>query len=252
MTDPRTLPPPLVIGGTGGSGTRLIALLCQIAGYHLGERHNDALDAIDFLPLHERWLNPYLSGLLDDSQLEQMRAELLDQVASLHADVPPEQQRTWGWKAPRSLLLMPMLESSIPGLRFIHVLRDGRDMAYSNNQNQLRKHGPALLSKQQLNKAEWLQSMAFWQRANLRAAHHGQNFMAGRYLRVRYEDVLSNDTETMANLANFLGVDPAQANAMQGHARPTTTVGRWLQRPAAEQSALLATGDEGLRYFGYL
>ena len=39
----------------------------------------------------------------------------------------------------------PCSTTELPGLRFLHVVRDGRDMAFSDNQVQLRKHGDAVL-----------------------------------------------------------------------------------------------------------
>ena len=53
----------------------------------------------------------------------------------------------WGWKEPRSIYLLPFFHRHLPGLRFLHVVRDGRDMAFSENQNQLRKHGEARVSR---------------------------------------------------------------------------------------------------------
>ncbi|BCW93430.1 MAG: hypothetical protein KatS3mg007_1324 [Thermoanaerobaculum sp.] len=53
----------------------------------------------------------------------------------------------WGWKEPRSIYLLPFWNELMPSLRFIHVIRDGRDMAFSANQNQLRKHGKCILGE---------------------------------------------------------------------------------------------------------
>ena len=57
-----------------------------------------------------------------------------------------EPGRPWGWKEPRSIYLLPFFHQQLPALRFLHVVRDGRDMALSANQNQLRKHGNGLPS----------------------------------------------------------------------------------------------------------
>ena len=53
-------------------------------------------------------------------------------------------------KNPRSMFLLPFFDSYFPALKFIHIVRDGRDMAYSKNQNQLHKHGSTLLDQDQL------------------------------------------------------------------------------------------------------
>jgi hypothetical protein len=124
-------------------------------------------------------------------------------------------------------------------------------MAYSTNQNQLRKHGAALLNEQQLAQPEFLQSLTFWQITNLRAAAYGISHMQERYLWLRYEDVVASDAATLNTLADFLDVGAQQRKQLQGHARPAPTLGRWRQQPIEEQHLLTATGEEGLRFFGY-
>ncbi len=53
---------PMVIGATGGSGTRVVAGIVRDAGMFIGERLNayeDDLDVADYL---DRWINPYVAG----------------------------------------------------------------------------------------------------------------------------------------------------------------------------------------------
>jgi len=50
---------PIVIGGIGGSGTRVVVSLLQAAGVFMGSRLNGSLDLLDFVPLfdaHVEWL----------------------------------------------------------------------------------------------------------------------------------------------------------------------------------------------------
>ncbi len=243
---------PLVIGGTGGSGTRLIAQLCINAGYHLGEHLNGSLDALDFYDFYDRWLTSYLSNTLDTAQQQALRTELLAIIDTMYAAVPAEQHQRWGWKTPRSLLLLPLLDQCVKELRFIHVIRDGRDMAYSSNQNQLRKHGAGLLNASQHKQPEPIQSISFWNIANLHAARYGQTAMPDRYIWLRYEDVAANDSNTMNRLAAFLILQPEQYSKLHGYAHSPATTGRWTQYPAEERHLLTAAGSEGLRFFGYL
>src|SRR6266581_3850267 len=80
--------------------------------------------------------------------------------------------------APRSIYLLPFLRAELPTLKFIHVLRDGRDMALSQNQNQLRKHGAAVLSwRERLFSSMPERAITLWDRVNLRAAEIGESEM---------------------------------------------------------------------------
>ena len=86
-----------------------------------------------------------------------------------------EPGRPWGWKEPRSIYLLPFLHRHLPSLRFLHVVRDGRDMALSANQNQLRKHGDAAAIPADLSPPE--RSIALWSWVNLTAARYGEEHL---------------------------------------------------------------------------
>src|SRR5205807_8226874 len=112
------------------------------------------------------------------------------QALERHLSGSTAESTRWGWKAPRSVYLLPFLHAQFPQLKFIHVLRDGRDMAFSKNQNQLRKHGRAILNWRE----RWfypvpLRSLLLWERVNLRAAEYGEGRLCENYYRVRFEDL---------------------------------------------------------------
>ena len=132
--------PPLVIGGVGGSGTRLVAQLLQDMGIFMGDYLNEADDARAFMPIYESYINNYLMGV---ANYQQLADELLTAMIYHRKNCPKASQ--WGWKNPRSIYLLPILDCLIPNLRFIHVVGDGLAMSTSNNQMQLEKHGVFIL-----------------------------------------------------------------------------------------------------------
>ena len=150
-----------MIGATGGSGTRVLAAIVQRAGMFVGSDLNRSLDALDFAAFFDRWVGRELTP--------GAAAELRALVARQHEEAGG---RPWGWKEPRSVYLLPFLAAELPGLRFLHVVRDGRDMALSENQVQLRKHGDAVLGAS--DEPEALRSIALWREINLRAADFGE------------------------------------------------------------------------------
>ena len=70
-------------------------------------------------------IDRFESAMVDD-----FRRVLEDHCAPIAANPRP-----WGWKEPRSIYLLSFLHRHLPALRFLHVVRDGRDMALSKNQN---------------------------------------------------------------------------------------------------------------------
>src|SRR5205085_4800091 len=124
----------------------------------------------------DRWVNTFLAGERPPELAAELRA-LVARQARTAADHP------WGWKEPRSIYLLPLLDEELPGLRFLHLVRDGRDMAYSENQVQLRKHGDALLGEDDDGASAALRSILLWQDVNVRAADYGEERLGPRYLR---------------------------------------------------------------------
>lgn len=46
----------------------------------------------------------------------------------------------WGFKAPVSMLMVPAFNEVVPqGVKFLHVVRDGRDISFSGNQSPVNK-----------------------------------------------------------------------------------------------------------------
>jgi hypothetical protein len=248
---------PLVIGATGGSGTRVIARIAQLAGYNLGARLNSAGDALEFYSFHDRWINPFVSTQRRREKVTPWQSARMkeDFHAALARHIPQAERREirWGWKAPRSIYLLPFLQSQFPQLKFIHVLRDGRDMALSRNQNQVRKHGPAVLSwGERLFRSVPERSVLMWDRVNSFAADYGESRLRENYLRVRFEDLCAKPLEITAQILSFLEstIDPGPI--ARAEITPPGTLGRWQTCPREIVSKLEAAAAPSLRRFGYL
>jgi hypothetical protein len=67
----------------------------------------------------------------------------LERLHRAHLEPLGASAARWGWKQPRSTLLLPFLDRVLPNLRFMHLIRDGRDMAYSANRTVTELHGAA-------------------------------------------------------------------------------------------------------------
>jgi hypothetical protein len=142
----------------------------------------------------------------------------------------------YGFKAPVTLVLLPLLLEAFHGqegaktgsIKFIHVVRDGRDISFSRNRSPVTKFyttmyppgvSSSLAEQRHYSSAHWLhiQAMQLWNAWNTQAlqwARH-QSYLSRtepsapqfEYLVVRAEDLLNDQTryETFLRLAHFVG-----------------------------------------------
>lgn len=232
---------PVVIGGIGGSGTRLMAQLLMELGFDMGSDLNDSLDDLGFTALFKRldiWpidnnrqqLDEALAVFLTSRGFptpttvtavdHRNRTEALigrieknipwletgtiqDRMKSL-SQLAPRKQR-WGWKEPNTLVVLPYLLQALPNLTYIHVLRDGRDMAYSGNKNQLQLWGTRLLGRP-VNTRSAQDALDYWCVAHERLLDLVQQH-GGRILVVKLESLIDQLPSTLTRILDFLGCD---------------------------------------------
>lgn len=243
---------PRVIGATGGSGTRVTARIVRDAGMYIGTDLNPYEDALPFGAYSDRWINRYVDA--DDAGrlalAEEMTADLRGVVEGHLADLPAD-ARAWGWKEPRSIYLLPFLHARLPSLRFLHFIRDGRDMAFSDNQKQLEKHGRALFADGWPSWRKPIRSISLWNQVNLRAADFGEQVLGDRYLRIRFEDLCAEPTVTVARILSFFDLEGDAEAIGAAEVRPPDSLGRWQHEGKRLVTELDRRAGEGLRRFGY-
>ncbi len=117
-------------------------------------------------------------------------ARFLERLFGEHCRVADKPR--WINKTPAYVHLLPVLDRLFPDQRFVHCVRDGRDVAASVV---TRPWGP----KTHLQGGEW------WARKVLDGVRWGQAHPE-RYLEVRYEDLLVDPEPTLRRVSSFLGV----------------------------------------------
>jgi len=122
------------------------------------------------------------------------------QKAFTHTE-PPE-PNLWTWKEPNTLLFIPTLFQQIPGLRYIHVVRNGLSMAKSRNNFQLRNWGFLFDTRLDEVRPE-LQQLVYWARVNLAVS----DFLAtqDRSLVLTHERIVMEPMSVLEEISAFLG-----------------------------------------------
>jgi len=151
------------------------------------------------------------------------------------------------------MLLMPFLHDFHGEIKFLHVIRDGRDMAFSANRNQLRVLEGAVLSAAEVADPRLeLKAMTFWARTNMLVADYAETHLANDYMRIRYEDLGSDPYSVIWRIIGFVGGDLSNIARAVEEVRPSRAMGRWRQADEAYLLELVAAGRAALVRFGYV
>ena len=162
----------MIVGGTDGSGTRgAVTFLLSSGVLMLNDAggagdcqydvHGKELHPAGWPPVVQRVLreshsadyDPFTapsSALFPEKVRRETAAALRAMAAKFRRRVEAEQQRSlggglvrhtrWGFKAPVTMYLLPFWAEVFPGATFLHVVRDGRDMAFHWLQSPVRRY----------------------------------------------------------------------------------------------------------------
>jgi hypothetical protein len=166
-------------------------------------------------------------------------------------------KQRWGEKTPRNAFWIDEIRALVPDAQFIHIVRDGRDMAIDISDSVLLPYSV-------------YSGANVWQRYVLAIRESAARLPASAYFEIRYEDLCASPEKTLRGLCDFLGADfhPAMlapnrtksAQSWSNHplhaktAEPIST--RYCEMyksrlPQNDVMALEALIGESLKLFGY-
>ncbi|MGI9118545.1 MAG: sulfotransferase family protein [Acidimicrobiales bacterium] len=101
----------------------------------------------------------------------------------------------YGDKMPGYVLRLPLLARLFPEARFVHVIRDGRDVCLSLTELWFKDRGLG-------------EAALFWKRRVVVGRRAGRRLGPHRYREVRYEDLVDDPVGTVKSLCHFLDLEP--------------------------------------------
>jgi len=238
----------LFIGGTGGSGTRIVSTFCAKAGYYIGNNLNKSLDAMHVEPFYRKYTRGYLEGSADE---EEMKKALISGM-NLHMKDNTNPMRAI--KNPRSLLMLPVLHSVYPDMKFIHIIRGGVSMSFSGNRRHVRKYGDLFVRGSKIDGSKWSPELAMkvWAESNMDAFNYGTTKLKNNYLLLRYEHICSKKLPVYKELVKFIGCSEELIPAMM---RKTTIPDTWKRGRKTQSKKLVRSLEEigvnAMNNFGY-
>ncbi|PKG93000.1 sulfotransferase [Paraglaciecola sp. MB-3u-78] len=171
---------PLFLLGTQRSGT---TLLTRILSSH------PRLYIQNELPMDDLF-----SGHLDkETLLKRITTKVFD-IHSVSLPIEKGEELLWGWKEPLLTYELDVLERCFPDSKYILIIRDGRGVVNSYMDNRWGLGTNAYTGALRWQKEVALQ-MAFAKK------------MQGKCLTIRYEDLVQNLPEVLAQLCDFIGVE---------------------------------------------
>lgn len=254
---------PVIVFSASHSGSRLLAAMLQRLGVFMGSHLNESSDSLDVFDLVRYLVEAHAPDF--SNLFRQGDAQLTPRIQAAfgaHLAERPAGQR-WGWKLPETSHVLPVISRLFPTARCIHLVRDGRDVAfspfvapkdpfwrkiyfnddrigswrgYAMTQRAYRAHGHLF------NAARWVNSVT------LGRAHGAM--LGERYQELRYETLVTQPETELDRLAAFLGLE-APRGALDGAAVSVKSVGKWRRQPRRHIAQMRAILEPTLASFGY-
>lgn len=242
---------PVVIGGNGHSGTRIFLEIIAYSGVSCGIKHftrRAASGDLRMISLLNRWVPPFVYGKLNSKSREAMRRALSRRLRLCF----PFQQRPWAFKNPRHMLILPLLHEIFPELKFVHVIRDGRDIALGNEFVEAHRYVDAFLDDHERQLPSEQKMILFWGRSNQAAMDYGKSALGNNYMLMRWEDLCGDAPAATESLIKFAGGSLSRAAGAVKLVAKQASVGRWAKFPPEVRASVVARGQPWLSMFGYV
>ena len=240
----------------------MLRAILALYGAHMGENVlPDTGDAVDFFPFYDEFINATVRNTrridyaLDDvpAAIRTAAIALLRRQVAGYCSRLEGGKILWGIKGPRSMYMLPYWLDVLPDMTFLHLIRDGRDMAVSSNQAQVHRHYAALFGEP-AGPDTAVAAARLWNKANLEAAAWCRTHLPGRHLVVKYEQLSASPAHTIAQVFDFLqwSYSPQQPAALAAVVIPSPTIGRWSALADERRGVIVAACSEALHHFGYV
>lgn len=247
---------PVVIGAIGGSGTRIVAKILKEIGYDFGHDLNVSEDNLSFTYLFkyleilsatdeqfELLLKIFIKSM-QGRALTTLEKEVFTGMNHLHQGrfneawcserVKEIENRAyhggisekWGWKEPNTHIVLDRLIQHLPKMKYIHVIRNGLDMAYSQNQIQAALWGKHFTGEAYQESPAY--SLKYWCAVHRRVLNLGEKMGSG-FLLLNFDEFCLKPQENIRRLVRFLNLEIPESdlNALVDLVKRPESLGRF-------------------------
>jgi hypothetical protein len=206
----------------------------------IGDLYRDYFFKQRFL---ERGLDISQDTLLD-LVVDPTYTELIDQI--LKATAASHHKSGWGNKKPSYALSTEEIEALFPKARFVHIVRDGRDVVLS-----MRKASKSLFEQ------NWYFAARDWRSHVIEGRRTGQS-LGPRYMEIRYESLLQDPVTALKSILDLVDAESSvkerldtAAEEVRSSVRPGN-FDKWKrQMPRRALRIVEQAAGDALSDFGY-
>ncbi len=262
---------PVVILAKGKSGSTLLCEALNRGGLFLGTNCNRTWDNLDVMGL-SGWLswqyrkNVQMVNLkgLDDTDSDFIRKifNFMLHVSDYHYLLPSTvHQDFFGWKVDYAILSAVFLPMKFDSVKFIHLIRDGRDCCLSYEKRNPRKDSVYFIKENPPSnlprsfkpntRDNALYNAYGWVNINSYILQL-KKIKYGKWLTVTYEDLVTQPTQTIYEIMGFLPeLNASFATYIKNNVH-TDRIRKWKQNPHLIKSEPLKVMTPMLKEFGYI
>lgn len=254
--------PPIVVFNASHSGSRLLAQMLKRLGVFMGADLNESQDSLPIFSLVRYLVEahaPDFTRLLEDG--DPALPGRIQEAFRDHLAVRPVGR--WGWKLPETGHVLPVISRLFSDARYIHLVRDGRDVAFSPfvapkhpfwrkiyfNSDQITSwHGLGMTQRAYRAHGHLFNAQRWVNSVTLGRAHGAM--LGRRYLEMSYEAVVADPAAALARVASFLEIEAPWARFDRQEVS-AQSVGKWRRAPRRAIRDLRPILEPTLAAFGY-
>jgi hypothetical protein len=269
--------PNIVIGGVGGSGTRLIAMFLASLGLDIGNDINESFDNLtftlffkrkDILKISDEEFNKLLILFNKSFILKNYSNDELKYIFNLTRIYRSRHPKEWliertkniinkekpnlinilisdynsrikniitnkklhlngyGFKEPNSHIILEKLVKYYPKMKYIHVIRNGLDMAFSDNQNQVKFWGWMYLTESDFDNIHYA-SLKYWVIVHKKILKLAKELGSEHFLLINFDKMCAKPNKWLKKLCKFLNISSRCSIGLKHLINPPNSIGKF-------------------------